>query len=223
MMQLDWTAATRNVLNFWLPEGIFKDEKREFMFMLLREDVSCNYHRTDGDGVRYDFEKPGLRLQGATRPIQDGVEMEMTIDNLSEEVWGKVMPGVCLQFHSAPDFYDPERHNTFYVSGGEIRFMDTDTGGEHFYGPRMLPELFPPADIPLIGIRSHDGEHTVAMYWEGGESVWGNAHRATLCVHADPIFGKISPGESVTRKGRIYLMPGTPEDALARYREEVGG
>ena len=67
-----------------------------------------------------------------------------------------------------------------------------------------------------------DGDYVVGLWWQGGQQVWGNAHRATLCIHSDPTFQDIVPGESQIREGRLYLMRGTPEDALERFKRDTG-
>jgi hypothetical protein len=47
--------------------------------------------------------------------------------------------------------------------------------------------------------------------------VGGNCHPSIAYIHGDPSFGRIEPGQTVLRSGRLYLMYGTVDDARARY------
>ena len=221
LIQLDWRATTRNVIQLWMPENM---SSRSYgrLLMILHEDVDYRFDRTPEGWWRHSFEKPGvMRLTGVTRPIHDGVEMSLTIENLTDQDWEEVGAGVCVQFHSAPDFYDPERKRTFYVSGGELRTLEgpyhvAGDGVCHFWGPPKEA----PADFSFVGIEAADGRHVLATWWEGARGIGGNCHQATLCIHSNPGFGNIPAGESRTRRGFLYMMPGGMADALARYRDD---
>jgi len=227
-IQLDWLAATRNHIHLWLPEGV-SARGHGRLLMILREEADFRFERTGEDRWRHWFEKPGLlRLEGSVAPIEHGIEMGLALTNLSDEDWRDVTAGVCVQFHAAPDFYDPERRRTFYPSGGRLRTFEGpcsegEGGRARFFGSgRDASSPHPPADAGLIGIHSKDGRHVAATWWEGARHVGGNAHPATLCIHSDPVFGDIPAGASVSRRGRLYLMPGTPEDARERFQRDAG-
>ena len=223
-IQLDWRATTRNVIYLWMPENVGRRNGK--LLAILREEASYRFERIGEDRWRHVFEKPGvLRLEGLIEPIEDGIAMSLTLTNLSAEKWEEVGAGVCVQFHAAPDFRDPERGRTFYLSGGKLRTLEhsaittSGDGACRFYGAGRSPEC-PPADASFIGIASVDGRHVAATWWEGAQGAGGNCHPATLCIHSNPGFGDIAAGVSVTRRGRLYLMPGTPADALARFRRD---
>ena len=227
-MQFDWWVVTRNILTIWMPEGIGAREPGRLL-ELLREDVSFVYDRTSEGWWRHGFTKPGvMRMEGVFEEIRDGVRLVLAIENLSDRDYRGVHATVCLRFPTAPDFYDLERERTFYVSGGQVRtFAEARLSGPEngaciFYGP--LPEY--PPDVSFIGIESKDGSHTAATWWQGAVGAGGNCHAATHCIHSNPGFGDIPSGRTVTREGRLYMMPGTREDAWARYqkdRAEIGG
>ena len=46
--------------------------------------------------------------------------------------------------------------------------------------------------------------------------LWSNA---TNCIHCAALFGDLQPGQSVTRRGKIYVAE-TPEQLLDRYRRD---
>ena len=221
MIQFDWRATTRNIIHLWMPESVGSRSPGRLL-TILREDVSFHYARTADGCLRQTYQKPGtLRLTGVTRPIRDGVEMSLTIENLTGEDWEGVGAGVCVRFHSAPDFYDPECRRTFYVSGGELRTLEgppraTGEGACLFWGPPKDA----PADFSFVGIEAADGRHVVATWWEGAHGIGGNCHPTTLCIHSNPGFDIIPAGESCARRGFLYMMPGAMADALARYRDD---
>jgi len=228
IVQFDWHVVTRNILTLWMPEAIGAREPGRLL-ELLREDVSFVYDRTPEGWWRQSFEKPGImRMAGVFQEIQDGVRLVLTIENLSDRDYRDVGATVCLRFSTAPDFYDLERKRTFYVSGGKVRtyedapITEPEGGACRFYSP---PKDYP-ADVSFIGIESKDGSHTAATWWQGAVGASGNCHPATHCIHSNPGFGDIAAGQSVTREGRLYMMPGTREDAWARCRKdraEIGG
>jgi len=226
VLQLDWRAMTRNKIDLWIPEAV-RSRSHGTLLMILHEEACYRFERIGNDSWRHTFEKPGvLRLEGITRPIVNGIEMSLTIANCSADAWQAVSAGVCVQFHAAPDFRDPERQRTFYIGGGTLRTLAqsrVSTSGDGvclFYGAGSSPEC-PPADVSFIGIHSADGHYVAATWWEGAQGVGGNCHPATMCIHSNPGFGDIPAGAEVTRRGRLYLMPGTPEDAWQRYREDT--
>ena len=221
LVQLDWMASTRNMINMWLPETI-ACENHGMLLGILREEASYHFSQASDGSWTTSFEKLGvLTLEARITPVEEGVQLSLEIGNASRDVWEKVRACVCVQFHAAPDFYDPERKRTFYLSGGQLRTLEGPYRDPGFYGPGQHPG-YPQADASFIGINSEDGRHVVALWWQEGQQVFGNAHRATLCVHTDPAFQDIAPGESAIREGRLYLMQGTQEDALRRFRDDSG-
>lgn len=219
-LQLDWFATTRNMIHLWLPEAIRCDHG--LLFFLLQSDICFQYKPVDGGGWQHMFRMPELLECAVTvHPVSEGIEMKLSLTNLSECRWCDVSAASCTQFHAAPDFYDPERRRTFYLSGGELQTLQgpVKSSGEGaclFYGHQHL-EDYPAPDSGLVVIESGDSRFVAALWWEGATTAWGNAHPATLCIHADPEFGEIAPGKTVTRTGRLYLMRGNREDALARF------
>ena len=49
------------------------------------------------------------------------------------------------------------------------------------------------------------------------DSVTGNFNTWPSCIHANPAWDKLEPGEEATVRGKIYFFPGTLEDVTERY------
>ena len=138
--------------------------------------------------------------------------------NLFESVDGIACERV---FAAAPDLADLALDRTFTVTDGQLTPMaqpDSRNGITSHYGPAGE------ATENLIIVASKRPGYVAAQWWEGAPtSVGGNCHPSIACIHAPPSFGTLEPGHSATRRGRLYLMPGTPEDAYQRYRNDTGG
>jgi beta-galactosidase len=79
------------------------------------------------------------------------------------------------------------------------------------------PERFDP---PLIGLASRDGKKTVALAFE--RAIWASSNTGDdrACFHLFPWFSRIEPGQSVTVRGRLYVLKGGAQEALKRFRKD---
>lgn len=75
-------------------------------------------------------------------------------------------------------------------------------------------------DVPLLAVASRDGEHSLGYAIEGALQASSNCGDGRACVHMVPHFGDLAPGKGATLKGTIYWIRGTPDDVLARFRED---
>ncbi len=76
-------------------------------------------------------------------------------------------------------------------------------------------------DIGMIVMISEDGEHLVAMAWEGAPGTSSNSR--IPCLHAGPPHAaRCAPGKSVEFHGKIYLLPNDLEALDARYEKDFG-
>ena len=68
-------------------------------------------------------------------------------------------------------------------------------------------------------VQSVDGTRTAAFGFERSHSIYSSP--GNRCFHADPFFGPdLQPGEQRKIRGRLYLMEGTPAEALERFRKD---
>ena len=181
----------------------------------MNEDVDYHFATLSKGVWKNTFEKAGvIRIQGTCGEIRDGISMTLDLTNLSQHGYASVRANVCVQLAGAPDFTDVALERTFYAEDDQLkRFhapaMDAQalTAG---YGSGQTVENF-------IVVASRDAGFTIAPWWQGAASAGGNRHPSFACIHAPPVFGVIEPGQTVSRQGRLYLMPGHPEDAFHRF------
>ena len=61
------------------------------------------------------------------------------------------------------------------------------------------------------------GRWVAGIVWD--EFLSAQAHNPWNCMHLSVRVGALAPGESVTRKGRIYLYNGDADDCLGKCGE----
>lgn len=214
--QLDWLAHTRNFIQVWMPETVTAGES--ILLFILREVVSFHFSSPWRGLWVHTFEKPRtLFLQGRWRAIPEGVELSLNLTNLSSEVWENVNADVCVQLVAAPDFADFALERTFSISNRRLVPAAQPASRQTVTHEYKMGER---ATENFIAVGSRTPGYVVAQWWEGPPQVGGNCHPSIACVHAVPSYGRIEPGQTVLRSGRLYLMRGTVADAWKRYQKE---
>jgi hypothetical protein len=74
--------------------------------------------------------------------------------------------------------------------------------------------------VPYAACRSSQGNRWVITAWEGCRRAWGNA--PCPCLHSDPQFPDLPPGETKTLRGWLSFYEGDDLDAELRRIEETG-
>ncbi len=190
---------------------------------------------------RWDY-RPGVVVRVAVEPDRDGLDVEYTVANETGSALDRVQIHTCIPTTDAPGYFpDPtvvggavgwselyERLNA-WSSGKRFTFAQTRPGRREPHlslpassGPRTewgwwrnAPETF---DTPLIVLSSRDGRSTVSMGFE--RSIWASSNTGDdrACFHLFPYFGRVDPGNPVTVRGRVSILRGGPDAALAHFR-----
>ena len=132
-----------------------------------------------------------------------------------------------------PNFADPWRRNSYYVSAGELAALDSRAlhfnarhraaaslaaGSAGFQFAYKWPISGDDATAGLLVRESEDGAWVTGIAWEDFLSVQG--HNPWHCLHACVRLGALLPGESRTLRGRLYLFRGNRYDCLQRFQRE---
>lgn len=221
MVQLDVYTDTRNFIHIWLPENYGKAPHDCCTF----DRTEDRRFRMEGDTLVTTLTEDGrFDIRGEVAPIEDGVALALSITNLSSESFPASMAGVCIQFAAAASFVDTELQRYFYVHDERITtikppYEDYDNGHAWFWGtaPREPFQHNPAPDFGFVGLQSVDGKWVVGHGWKSARTICGNCHPSTSCMHADPFFDAISPGDTACARGVLYIMKGTPQTCLDRF------
>jgi len=163
----------------------------------------------------------------------------VTIENRSAETWNNVVAAVCLLLPGSPEFADPQWGRTYYRSGGrylayEGRERDGGEGGEGWFQMSLVKDRTQllrsarhlkkwgftrePSDDGVIAVQRQDGEAVLVTAWNPTHHLQANRKSTYLCIHANPLFGTLAPGEKKTCSGVVLATPG---DLDAAWREAL--
>jgi len=173
----------------------------------------------------------GNELWGNAAVLGPGeIEYSLTFRNIGASKWGAGQSSlICLISGEVPLFHDCEGQRTFVWRCGE-GFVDIDTvqGGvwapHRMWGGRVPAFASPqgPAFERLMVKESTDGYHALGIATEPAIGVSCNHQPRMSCIHSNPLWGSLAPGEEGTVRGKIYLLRGRAEDVFARYRRDFG-
>lgn len=190
---------------------------------------------------RWDY-RPGVVVRVAVEPDRDGLDLEYTVANETSSALDRVQIHTCIPTTDAPGYFPAptvaggavgwsELYERLHVwsSGKRFTFAQTRPGRREPHlslpassGPRTewgwwrnAAETF---DMPLIVLSSRDCRSTVSMGFE--RSVWASSNTGDdrACFHLFPYFGRLDPGNSVTVRGRVAILRGGPDAALAHFK-----
>ncbi len=167
----------------------------------------------------------GLDFRGKISAGKDTIDFELRLKNVGPEAWAKQQMGLfCLPSGEAPMFHDYEAERTHVRKGGKWITMNEVIKGK-FPSHRMVGAS--------VHSRSRGVERLAAKLSKDGKTVLGlatsnaghlsfNFNRRTSCIHSNPRWGLLKPGQEVTARGKIYLFEGTLDELYQRYAKDFG-
>ncbi|TWU27498.1 hypothetical protein [Bythopirellula polymerisocia] len=226
----------QGLAQWWLPE----------LLLLGNTDVQvatqgpADWKRVDGEWS-YNRVTPDGRLsvKVTVQQIQLGWMATLTICNRSDTTWSNVVAPVCLLLHASGVFQDPQWTRTFYRSNGKFityAGCETDGGRDLFRmtlvkGQKMLERSDDHrekwgftkrlSDDGIIAVVSSDGSAVLTTTWNPSHHLQANRRRTYSCIHANPYFGTLAPGESRTSHGYVFLINGDLEHAWSETKRVV--
>jgi hypothetical protein len=214
-MVLNWMSSVgHNFIHILMPENV-KDRKTtgdvEYIYGCNTKEQSHSYafRRIAADSWENTLEIPQrIRIRGLWKNIPDSLGMELELTNLSNEIWHDARATVCVSLAAAPGFADSELKRTYYPdpdSRNELRLVQRSGNYKWLY--------------PFIAVASGQGVGAIAHWFENGSKPH-EGNEALACIHASPLYGRIEPAQSVSRRGAVYAMEGTPQEAYQRFLKE---
>lgn len=165
------------------------------------------FERTLPNGVRFG----GSLVKGKA----PNVEMELHLHNGGKEPLEQITLQTCAYLRAIKEFADYTRDNKFvhHPTRGWINMTEARTLPEGA-GPYRLgwrTKGTPLADLPIAVCVSNQGTRLMAMTWFSDTlSLVSNPNHP--CLHADPKFKDLLPGESATIRGRLGFYESRLED-----------
>ncbi len=163
----------------------------------------------------------GLDFWGEYKAHGDHLDFTITGKNVGTEVWDRTpLSLVCLISGGAPPFVDYEAHRTFVRRGQGFVTMNEIVNGE-FASHRMCGvSVSRDGDQTVSRLAakvSADGKCVLGLAVDRAGSLSFNFQKRTSCIHSNPSWPLLKPGEQATARGRVYLFEGTLDDLWQRY------
>jgi hypothetical protein len=198
----------------------------------------------DGKQASYRVESPALKnvfVESFVRQIFEnelpfnvtGVKLAIHIINRGSEILPVIRSLICVQYSGLKGFPSRLDHNfehNFIVINGEMKALsdlpvtDPETT---FKGcvVRGCPQrdtrseatgglIKNDMDLALSVVTSMDNKRKIIIWWTPGKSMIANAY--IPCMHADPYFGTLKPGEEAYAEGVILFTDSDPKPII-RY------
>lgn len=188
-----------------------------------------------------------FRMTFEAVPAENDVALTATIENLGDQSWTRLVGEACLGLrpflwqdfdgkrilmvtadglkarHDIPTVLSMSRPR--YASSGFEGDLNFGQDGVEFLGSKNHwgPDGLTTAPITEGVIIGHDREigykgddSFIGFAWDRVGYLWSNT---TNCIHCAALFGDVAPGQSVTRRGKIYIAENA-DDLLERYRSD---
>jgi hypothetical protein len=213
----------------WLdfPEAIFTDRGLLYlshvnpMFPVLFPDPPQEaWHAVPG-GIAYERRLPdGVRFGGSvTAGGSESASLEIWIENGSDVPLREIRLQTCAFLRAIKEFSDFSIENKYvHVAGTGWQTFDEAraSGGEDGrfrLGWRSGP---PAADLPVMVTVSHAAQRLLAFTWyHDTYSLVSNPGHP--CMHADPAFPDLDPGQRACIRGELMFFEGTLDEFSAWF------
>lgn len=218
---LEYNPVGNTILRHW--------DKIELPWIISPDRKQASY-RVESQELDSVYVESFLRsVDSGTLPFEgSGVRMAMRIINQGQETLPVVRPLICFQYGDLTGFptklQENYQHNFIIMDGAITALSDLPTEDIHttFKGcvVKGCPQhdtrsekegglIEKEMDLALSIITSLDHQRKVIIWWTPGKSMIANAN--IPCMHADPYFGTLHPGEEVYAEGLIIFTEGELE------------
>ena len=242
-----WRDSQEQTIAFetqWLQGQVFKIVIPELISDSLEPIVPWSQRTPEWtlgeDFARWEVEIPDrVHMEAEVLFQAERILARVRVTNLSTRAWELLNPFVCFAYYAAPLFDDPQLTRTFLpVEGAWKSIADLFAESDPGKGPYTF---FPVSGGPALGdmwvcrrigqfhpqvvsrgcacVVSSDGCWVAGMTAENPAYVFAN--RRERCIHADPLLGRVGPGETGTGTSSIHIFRGGLVDMEAWCVQEI--
>ena len=150
-----------------------------------------------------------------TKQNDSTVALELHLKNGSPQPLRDITLQTCAFLRGIKEFADYTRDNKFVHVPAEgwipLSWAINLPAGNSPYRVGWRTKGRPVADWPVMLTRSNQADRWVGMTWQKDTlSLIGNQHHP--CMHADPRFKDLEPGEAVAIRGKLFFFEGELAD-----------
>jgi hypothetical protein len=224
--QIAWISPSWPSQDYiWLdfPEAIFTSQGLLFLshvnppFPTVFNDLPRVPWQTVENGISFERALPnGISFGGSVlKGSETCADLELHIVNGSAEPLNDITLQTCACLRGIAEFGDYTSKNKFVHAGAKgwislPRAMElADTGAAYRAGWRTSGKRV--VDVPVAVALSNEADRLLAFTW-GSDTLSLVGNRERPCVHADPLFKNLAPGEQASIGGRIGFFEGKLED-----------
>jgi hypothetical protein len=174
-------------------------------------------------GIAFDRTLPnGIRFGGSVVKKEEAiVSLNLYIDNGSQLPLTKIKLQTCAFLRAIKEFGDYTWDNKLVhvPDKGWMKFAEArDSGmksGRFQLGWRNGP---PACDLPVMITVSNQAQRLVGMTWyESTNTMVSNQKHP--CMHADPVFPDLAPGQRADIYGELLFFEGSPDSFTAWFKD----
>jgi hypothetical protein len=240
-----WTDGGHLLINF--PEHLEYNPGTRGILRYGDKDAKGHWVvAADGMSAALDAESvtaPGVFVEGRAKAVsRTRIEVTLKIINRTERLTlGAVTPLYCHQYRTLAGFpqWQGNFDHTLVLRDGKLTPLsavktekeESDVKAGSVKGcPQKENNPFVTkrggliedgVDASIAVVTSLDGKRALVLGWTPGRNAFSN--RAIPCVHADPWYGDIGPGESREAKEVIILTEDDPAKVVRELQAEAVG
>lgn len=171
----------------------------------------------------------GVDFWGEARSDLEEVAFQVTMRNIGSSPNSTGVSLFCLQTGSHPHLQDYEGERTFLWCHDRWRTV-CDLIEGRWKDHRMTGFSVDPnsrdsktVSAGLMVKESLQGDRVVGIALDITRSLSCNHNLWPSCIHANPTWNTLAPGEQQTACGKVYSFVGSKDEMLARYRRDFIG
>ncbi len=192
----------------------------------------------DSSDAKYAVEsitEPGVFFSVTARATDQRADFEMTITNHSQKLLHSIRPMFCYQYNLLKGYpaklSDNFAHTYIVINGKLVPVAGlavknpqavarmAQVGGckdEHnWWAEEMGGFIVKRMDAAYTVLTAKDDDRKVILHWYPGKNLLTNG--AIPCIHADPCFGDLAPGETKTVRGELIFTRAPLKQVLKEF------